>query len=54
MVENVDYEVIDKIVKRLKFFRTFDKNIRMKLYKICRYQLIPPDRMIVRKEDIDN
>ncbi|CDW82617.1 UNKNOWN [Stylonychia lemnae] len=52
--EDVDYDLIDKIVKRLKFFKTFDEKVRHKLYRICRYQIVPPNRTIVRKEEIDS
>jgi hypothetical protein len=49
----VDYELIDKILKRLKFFKIFDPRVRQKLYRLCRYQLVPPNRVIIRKEEID-
>jgi hypothetical protein len=28
IVDDVDYSLIDKIIKRLKFFRTFDPRVR--------------------------
>lgn len=51
--EDTDYDLVDKIVKRLKFFKTFDERVRNKLYRICRYQIVPPNKLIVRKEEID-
>ena len=44
--DEVDYELVDKIMKRMKFFKIFEKDMRMKMYKLCRYQIVPPYRII--------
>jgi len=45
-LEKIDYDLIDKTVRRLRFFKNFAQNIRLKLYPISRYEIIPPGRII--------
>jgi len=37
ITEEVDYDTLDKTLKRLKFFQIFDSRVRQKLYRISRY-----------------
>lgn len=46
--------MIDKTVRKLRFFKNFAQSIRMQLYQVCRYELIPPNRVIAQQEEFDS
>ncbi len=44
--QRVDFDLIDKTLNKLRFFKNFAKEIRLKLYSVCKYEIIPPGRII--------
>lgn len=44
--DRADFDLIDKTVRRLRFFKNFAQNIRLKLYETAKYDLVPPGKII--------
>ena len=44
--QRVNYDLIDKTLHKLRFFKNFAQNIRLKLYRECKYEIVPPGRII--------
>ena len=53
-VQKVSYDMIDRTLRKLRFFKNFAQNIRLRLYEVCRYELIPPGRIIAHQEELDS
>jgi CRP-like cAMP-binding protein len=49
-----DFDLIDKTVRRLRFFKNFAQNIRMKLYQVGKYDIIPAGRIIAHQEEFES
>jgi len=45
-----DYALLDKILKRLKFFQIFEPRVRSKFLRLAHYRLATPNKVIYRKE----
>ena len=50
----IDFDILDKILRKLKFFEVFDARIRQKLYRICRYEIVPAKHVIMDKTEMKN
>lgn len=44
--ERVNFDLIDKTIMRLRFFKNFTPDIRKKLYEVAKYEIVPPNRVI--------
>ena len=44
--EKVNFDLIDKTIMRLRFFKNFTPDIRKKLYEVAKYEIVPPNRVI--------
>lgn len=50
---SVDYELIDRAVRKLRFFKNFAQSIRLQLYQQCRYEVFGPNEVIAPSEELD-